>query len=614
MDMIDILIAKSMIPEGQADSAAASARTSAATATAAKTAAEASATTAAGHATVAQTAATDAANAANTAAAKATTEIDKLALELTTGTGNNYIIHNIDVTYPSGKTAALNNVMKLYTEQGQNTDGGMTQKAITDALAAISTDITTLNTTVSNLSDAIDDINVNLGSENAGKVVIVGQDGTITASTVDIDNIVNPDVYPEDYYTGVEIDYINKTVTRLGYDPMNFAPWKDRQLVELLPEGSIHSIIGRSTPQSTSIGRANENSIMVYQPKFYYKRIPLETADNSYGGKTIKKEQLLISENQLTGYTIHPLFWDEETNSELDYVFIGAYEANADDLEYDEAFAAESKLQSMRGVKPISGEGKTFSIELAEQIAQNRGPEWHIMNMKAESAQQMLQLVYFESLNIQNASGAQGVVNIPNTANKNCTVQTGDAPFAGEAESSHVTVDGGNTITEYTEQGRLSYSFLGMENPWGNIWHMIGGAKIVGVGSRTYGGELMLDLDNSGTYIHTGILVPNKGDWISGFNYVAQYDWLFIPCEANGNSALPVGDNFWTTSGLNGTRMVMTGGVWSFGDACGPFCYAFDRAYDSASHSCGARIMFIPDPTKDYYLNNKNAMEGGFIV
>jgi len=64
---------------------------------------------------------------------------------------------------PDGTTTkTATGIGKLYKTTGTNEDGSMTQKAITNALNS--------NTT-------------NLGSENSGKIVIVGANGEITAGS-----------------------------------------------------------------------------------------------------------------------------------------------------------------------------------------------------------------------------------------------------------------------------------------------------------------------------------------------------------------------------------------------------------------------------------------------
>jgi hypothetical protein len=57
------------------------------------------------------------------------------------------------------------------------------------------------------------------------------------------------------------------------------------------------------------------------------------------------------------------------------------------------------KLSSIAGAKPISGVNNNFNIVNAEKLARNRGEGWHITNMAAESANQMLELVEFGTLN-----------------------------------------------------------------------------------------------------------------------------------------------------------------------------------------------------------------------
>jgi len=118
----------------------------------------------------------------------------------------------------------------------------------------------------------------------------------------------------------------------------------------------------------------SNGQVMVYQPKFYYSRIVLET-EAVTGGEKIKQEILTLSYDYKPGFKIHPLFVkDGET---LDYVLLSAYESTGYDVSESSYDTEDSdvidytvdKLSSIAGAKPISGVNKTFNLEAAEQMA-----------------------------------------------------------------------------------------------------------------------------------------------------------------------------------------------------------------------------------------------------
>jgi len=142
-----------------------------------------------------------------------------------------------------------------------------------------------------------------------------------------------------------------------------------------------------------------------------------------------------------------------------------------------DAGLVNNKLTSIAGVRPITN----ITITQAEEYARARGNGWHIMNMAAESANQMLQIVEYGHMNGQQAI-EQGITWAPNGSNiffiTGSTSSLGNT--TGHAESTNVDIN--NTRTAMTEEGYRAISYRGMENPWGNIWSMIGGTNINGNG------------------------------------------------------------------------------------------------------------------------------------
>jgi hypothetical protein len=118
--------------------------------------------------------------------------------------------------------------------------------------------------------------------------------------------------------------------------------------------------------------------------------------ENATKGQVIRRESILISDTEQSGFKLHPAFITAE-GEELDYILLPAYEGAV----------VEDKLCSVAGVQPTT----SITIDAAEDYANARGNGWHIMNMKAISANQMLEMVEFGTLNGQTALEA-GISNL----------------------------------------------------------------------------------------------------------------------------------------------------------------------------------------------------------
>ena len=623
MDMIDILVARALTPQGEIEQYAALAQQAVVNANNATTTANAAATTADAAAATAAEAATslddmiDQVEAALEDIQEATdTEIKKLVLSLTSNNISNGTGYNLVTTYPDNTTAIINNLYRLYNTTGNNTDGAMTQ-------AAISGEITRLEALIDQGGGGGGSGgSTNLGPENAGKMVLVGDDGFIIPSSITEEDLINlliksGDYNPEDTI-GLELDYQNRSFTRTqeaigkagGSDFNSYLMYGGRIRCNVSDDGTITAWDGDNNFASDG----SRGQVMVYQPKFYYRRMPLVTSTNSMGGTSIRKDSVMLSDSQQPGFKIHPIFLDSNGN-ELDYVLLSAYEGSAyltssatyDILDSSTVDFSSDKLSSVANVKPISGVNKQFTVANAERMAQNRGSGWHITNLAAESLEQMLCMVEYGTPNGQNAI-ERGIVNINNSSSVNGSSLTGSTASlhsaTGHADSTRNEVNG--NYTDYTDAGRRAISYRGVENPWGNIWRMIGGLNVKGGG---YGGLLYVCPDfnysaESDNYIPLGFTLPSTSDWISAFAYTTAIDWAFIPNECSGaNSALPIGDSLWTTANLATNNIAMAGGAWSFSDSCGLFYYAFDRGANEYGYRYSARLMFIPTINSIYNSN-----------
>lgn len=515
------------------------------------------------------------------------------------------------------KKGALNayTIMKNYTSTGNNEDGSMTQKAITTELDKIKQ------------SGGGSGGTTNLGTENEGKVVVVGQDGNITAGEVPeekiIESLINSGTYEAKDAIGLEIDYTNRSFARTqeaigltagsGFDKYPMYGGRRRCIVD--NSGAILAWYG----DANYIEDGSLGHVMVYQPKFYYNRT-ISNYEVTNRGRVISKEILTISATPQTGFKLHPLFKDENGN-EIDYVLLPAYESCYYDASENAIVLTDQgtldpsndALLSIAGAKPISGANKTFNVTVAEHMANNNGRGWHITNMAAESAGQMLAMVEFGQLNGQVAL-EPGVVNINSSVGTNAASLTGSTSSLGNATGAATqTVNENNgQYTTYTEAGYRAISYRGYENPWGNLYRFIGGVNLTGNGSNGAGYTYIANNynytpgTNGDNYGNVGFQLSPNSSWISAMGYSnPDYDWVYLPISAEGaSSLLPVGDFVWTDSHLNGVYNIAVGGTQRQGDNCGLFYYACDQLTSSSTSSQSARIMHIPVKNSNTYNAN----------
>lgn len=601
MDIIDIMLARAMTPQGQteiyvakADKAAATAEKAKADAVAAVNTLEEAADEVAVARTEAQSLLDEARETLETAqAAQINTldvedvddEVKKLNISIKDTDTQNHKLLQIETKYPDN-TTHTENITKLYKSEGNNEDGTMTQKAIKTYVDSKSNSAT-----------------VNFDPNNAGHIVIIDKDGKIISGTTTEEQIINALIaagidLSTNNEIGLDIDYQNKVFSRLqkaanltmGQDFDKFVMYGGRKRCNVSDNGTITAFYGDSNYKEDG----SNGQVMVYQPKFYYQRTPLKLND-----KTVRRETLTISSTKKPGFKLHPLF-DAGNDEEYEYVLLSAYEGTIDN----------NILSSITGAQPVSN----ITVADAEMYARARGDGWHIMNMAAVSANQMLEIVEFGQMNGQNALEA-GITNLNYTSNKNCSAIIGSTSILGNSSGHATTTISNNNGVELTntEAGKRAISYRGMENPWGNVWNMIGGINIKGDGYSQGGAPYICNDFNytpsliNSNYEYIGFNLPSTYGWINGMGYGEEkYDWVYLPaeCASGANSLLPVGDNLWTVGNVSENKIIAVGGTYGFGEADGPFYYACDSsANNSNKHNYSARLMFIPTKNTIYENN-----------
>lgn len=454
-------------------------------------------------------------------------------------------------------------------------------------------------------------------SANLGKVVGAdGKDGADLSNEVeDIKAYIG---YTDEDIAGLCVDYENKTFKRLagavglsqGSDFNKFTMYGGRKRCNVLDDGTIVAYYGdEGYTEDGSNGQ-----VMVFQPKFYYKVVPLKLEKNNDSsiGYHLRKVNYYVSSKPKTGFKLHPAFYDENGNA-INYILFSADEGSMYDVSakayvndnVDESITYEDGdlLCSVAGKKPISGLRQGLGTRsVFESMAQNRGTGWHLETIKATSANQLLMMIEIGLMNSQTDIG-QGVVNIPDNASYNCSSLTGSTADIGNGTgmaTETINEKGGIQTTE-TANGKVSVSYRGMENPWGNVRKHIQGINIWGDGSMCGGQPYVAnnftfnDAKHSDNYEPVGFTLANSSGFINAMGYGGEnYDWLLMPSEIGGTSALPVGDFLYATQNLNGYHATLLGDSWATGNNSGVFCWHCTYGTSGRFRGFGGRLLYVP--------------------
>lgn len=422
----------------------------------------------------------------------------------------------------------------------------------------------------------------------------------------------------DDDIVGVQVDYKNKSFKRIagavnltkGADFDRFSMFGGRRRCNVADDGTIVAWHGdQDYKEDGTMGQ-----VMVYQPKFYYLVCPVVYDPIETGiGYHLRKANYYVSEKPRAGFRLHPAFYDANGN-EIDYILDSAFEGSIWDADggtdgtgayllLDEQVMTVSadKFCSIAGAKPASGLTQNLTRPNIEQMAKNRGDNWHGDLIKPVSARQLLMIVELGMMNTQTGIG-QGVVSIADNSAFNCSSITGSTSSLGNGtgQAAQTINEKGGTTTTETASGKTAITWRGTENPWGNIWRFVYGINIWGNGSMG-GGQPFICTDfnfaeskNSGNYEGAGFTVASKAGYISAMGYSTKCDWLFIASECLGNSSLPVGDCTYITENLNGYRMALLGGSWGHWAYAGGFCWDLSYGVGSRVRWIGGRLVYIP--------------------
>lgn len=402
--------------------------------------------------------------------------------------------------------------------------------------------------------------------------------------------------YTEDDIYGVEADFVNNKFTRLagavgktpGADFDSILAFGGRRRCNLADDGTVNAYFG----DAGYIEDGSNGQVMVEQPKFYYKVVPLQLEPITDGiGYHLRKARYYVSDVPKVGFKVHPAF--VRNGVEVDKIYLSAYEGSIYDesagtyLLADEQIADfnADKLSSIAYAKPASGLTQNLTRANMRKLANNRGAGWQQKDVLCVSASQMLMMIEYAAFNMQSAIGL-GVVNKP-LGEGNESELTGATSSLGNASGMAVGTN-----------GLVAISYRGEENFWGNIWKWIDGLNVyIDPDTRKtdayWAAENFADDTGSAPYKHVGFnLAPNTDSYVSAFGWSEECDFLFLPTETLGNSALPVGDRFYNTQ--TGWRVASLGGYWNSGLHAGAFYWSVYSSSAYRSWNIGGGAVYVP--------------------
>lgn len=527
------------------------------------------------------------------------------------------VSNKADKSTVSQLSARMQTAEKALTGKANATDVANALKAKEDNSNKVisKTDITDSSTnypSIKYLNDFYYDANEAYSSEETNK--LLGN----KADKADVDDVKAYIGYTDGDILGLQVDFENKTFKRLAgavglsanSDFDKFTMYGGRRRCNVSDDGTITAYYG----DEGYVEDGSNGQVMVYQPAFYYKVVPLKLEKNSDSGigYHLRRVNYYVSSKPKTGFKLHPAFFDENGNA-INYILFSADEGSMYDVSakayvndnVDESITYEDGdlLCSVAGKKPISGLRRGIGTKSnLETMAQNRGEGWHLETIEAASANQLLMMIELGMMNSQTGIG-RGVVNIAGNTAYNCSSLTGSTANLGNStgQAKETINEIGGAETTYNINGKVSVSYRGIENPWGNISEHIQGINIWGDGTMAGGQPCVAnnfafnESKHSDNYEPVGFTLANANGHISALGYGSdKYDWLFMPSKNDGTSALPVGDYLYIASNLNGYRITQFGGGWQSGDSAGGFYQIANGSVGGRSRSAGGRLVYIP--------------------
>ncbi|MBB1078977.1 hypothetical protein H5S09_04265 [Limosilactobacillus sp. STM2_1] len=262
-------------------------------------------------------------------------------------------------------------------------------------------------------SGAMFKITVTIGNTNQVNLM----SGTTYASSYEVEEVRQQlnDLqtivgYNENDVFGLEADFENNQFTRLagaknltaGKDFDNLGPWKRRRCMVDYKTGDVVAYEGDpnfsetgTLAQSVTVngktyGTDTEYAIMVEQPKFYYRVVPVKTTDNGSGTLSLDKARYYVSSTPHIGFKIHPAFVVD--GKELDKIYLASYLAKT-------TSSIDGYITSKKGVTDNALANDAVGWKEYLENTQKLNPNWKLSSLATYSISLLLFIIEYGNFN-----------------------------------------------------------------------------------------------------------------------------------------------------------------------------------------------------------------------
>lgn len=323
----------------------------------------------------------------------------------------------------------------------------------------------------------------------------------------------------------------------------------------------------------------NTEAIMVKYPAYYRKENCRILGVEKQGISQIRPDK--DGRNCPAGYVIEDWF-KEPDGSIAPYRMLGAFPGYLD---------SDGQLTSV----PYQIPTRSKNIQQFRDYAKvNRtASKSGIISFYAVSAVQRLFVMEFGSFDSQSVLGKGNVL----------------WAYADGADSGYEIIRSGNTMElgnrsgylnrTYNEEeltdGKVSISYRGLEDFFGNVWQFIDGIVTIDTGyyytndfdkMNQIKSNNILNVDG---WNYLATTVPTNNGYTSQM-YEGDMDFSFFPKEVNGSSSTYYCDYRYAYNGAGALRVARLGGDWTYGGFAGAFIWSLIYSAAVASSYVGSRL------------------------
>ena len=333
------------------------------------------------------------------------------------------------------------------------------------------------------------------------------------------------------------------------------------------------------TKMGQPINLDTENEMIMVKYPAYYRKKNCRVNGVEQQGIALDIVPDKFGVNCPDGYTIEDWFLNED-GTIAEYRLLGAFNSYEDN----------GQMISIPNVIPT----RTKNIQQFRDSSKINRTESGIMSFYAISAVQRLFILEFGDFDSQKVLGkGKTYLNTDNdvVASNYDILSTGETMALGNRS--------GYLNRTYNEEdltdGKVSISYRGLEDFFGNIWQFIDGLAIMNNGyyytnSLTKMEQIKSDnvLNVDGWNFYETIVPTNNG--YASEMYGENLDFSFFSKEVNGGSSTYYSDHRYSYNGDGSLRIAIFGGRWLHGASAGAFFWILDRSAASAHSYLGSRL------------------------